>query len=251
MVYASFGRRTFVENFKQVIAMTHIRLLRPLTLPIGALAMLVATVLAVPQAQAGPCASPSNWGSYVGSAACEIGNLQFSNFGFLAGGTNPPTAAAIGVATITTPGDEGFRFNPSMNVTGTQTTDALLTFEVTGLNGTLIDDLSIFFNGSFAGPGSTSFTESYCTISATQGCNVFSVTNPPANFTKHIDIAPVNHLWISKDIIASGGGAGGQASISDVRNTFSHPVPEPASLALLGVALLGAGVITRRRRKSM
>ncbi len=52
-----------------------------------------------------------------------------------------------------------------MNVTGSATTDALLKFVVQGLNGNLIDDLSIFFNGSFTAPGGTSFTETYCTMS--------------------------------------------------------------------------------------
>ncbi len=216
-------------------------------------AIIAATVFVSPQAQAAiACPSPSNWGVYSGPpslAPCDIGNLEFSQFGFSPGGNQPPTAAQIGVTTIGTPGNEGFNFNPAFNVVNGAITDAALRFVVTGLNGTLIDDLSIDFNGSFAGGGSTSFTETYCTISFSTGCNVFSVTNPPPNFAHHIDITPTTTLWITKDIIANSGGEGGNAAISVVENQFSNTrVPEPASLAIFGAALAGLGLIRRRRK---
>jgi len=210
---------------------------------------LSAIIFASPQAQAAACTS-GTWASYLGLASCTIGNLQFSDFSFLAGGNTGVTAAQIGVAPITTSGDEGFEFNPAFNVTGTQISDAKLDFKVTALSGT-ISDLSIFFNGAFSGTGSTSFSETYCTTSFTTGCNVFQVTNPPTDLSKTIDIAPVTALFITKDINASGGGTG-QASVSDVKNQFSQHVPEPASLAIFGTALAGLGLVgLRRRRKTL
>lgn len=181
-----------------------------------------------------------NYGQYINpSITCATNNLQFSQFTFLAGGTNPPTAASIGVTPIDILGNEGFTFNPAFNVTNGQSEDALLKFEVSGLNGTLISDVGIGFDGSFQGAGSSSFTETYCTDGFGLGtCHTFSVTNPPSILNKEIDISPITHLFISKDFnVTAPAGTGNQASISTASNQFSSATPEPSEIEMLSLGM--------------
>jgi hypothetical protein len=210
--------------------------------------MLVAALVMASAAMAAvSCPSPSTYDQYSGppSITCDINNLEFSSFGFLAGGTVKPTAAQIGVLTITTPNNEGFQFNPAINAANGATSDAVLTFEVSGLNGTLINDLFISFNGDPGTGGATSFVETYCTGDFNTGCNQFSVTNPPGNsLSQHIDIAPTTHLFITKDFGVTAG-ANSVASISKVVNQFSN-VPEPSQI---GILLVSMGGIFFARRK--
>jgi len=57
--------------------------------------------------------------------------------------------------------------------------------------------------------------------------------------------ATADPIWIFKDINANG------SSISEVNQVYtSSTVPEPMTLSMMGVGLLGLGLISRRRKKS-
>lgn len=199
------------------------------------------------------------------ATGCTIDNLDFSDFQYNPGGSNPVAASSIGVGLITTLGNEGFDFNPAIGpISGSnQTTSADIQFEIKGLNGDTIDDLGIFFNGTQIGSGGTGFSETFYTAPPSLGgkqiacnppspCDPFQVTNPPPNLTNEVVFAtPVSSLYVVKDIGGCNGCTGsgmGQYKISDVGNTFSNTVPEPAYTALLLAGLLGLGWLRKRHQ---
>ncbi len=70
-------------------------------------------------------------------------------------------------------------------------------------------------------------------------------------FADAIQFAPQLSIRVTKDIVLDsfliGGGPGGSARITFIEQRFTV-VPEPSTLAFLGIGLTGVGVIGRRRR---
>src|SRR5205814_5552611 len=89
----------------------------------------------------------------------------------------------------------------------------------------------------------------HCTPSG--AINLLTVDTAGAiQLTDHVVFAPTGSLSVTKDISVNGNL--GTASISRVDDTFSQtPIPEPASLAIFGVALAGLGLIRRRRKETV
>lgn len=212
------------------------------------------------------CPTGTSFASYnpnppgsVASITCVTDNLQFSQFGFTStssGGVITPTPSSISV-TVEDPAvtsgldGPGFNFNPGFSVGPGQTEDAAISFEVTALNGTSINDLFIFFNGSVSNPpggANTHYSETYCTGGFNTGCNVFAVNDPPANLSQLITIPNTTTLYITKDFTVTGG-TNGSAGISSVVNEFSSPVPEPREIGLLLFAMVGL-VLAHRKIKA-
>jgi hypothetical protein len=138
-----------------------------------------------------------------------------------------------------------FTFNPNLN--GAGAIDTLLDFEVHTIDGRpLITDLEIFSSAT----GIVNDNVEVCNNPSNMAClNKLVLTtvplSPPAGGMFNFAFAPQSTIFVQDDISVPQGATG---NISSLTKQISQ-VPEPASLAILAVSLLGMGAAFRRHRR--
>ena len=178
------------------------------------------------------------------------GNVTFNNFTScsVVGGVSL-TCAQIDVSAHTsvsppdpTSGDPGIRIQAAFNA-GTTTEDVVFQYDA-HVTGGLIHDASMYFNGTAV----SSVTEDIYNLANGDLIGQFAVSSPgspTASITLSEDAADIR---VIKDI-GLNFSSPGPTVISIVDQQFNQTtVPEPASLALLGVGLLALGVGRHRRK---
>jgi len=120
------------------------------------------------------------------------------------------------------------------NVTGANITDAQLTATL-AISPANTTGLASVIEAIYSGGGPP--------VTGQQLATLYTQTNPPGPEITNATFGPQTEITVDKNIEAHGGSTG--ASISSVSQLFSTSIPEPTSLALLGIGL--SGLFTLRR----
>lgn len=175
-----------------------------------------------------------------------VGDKLFSNFGI--SGYNASNISVEGIEEDG--GDYGIQFQGGFIATNNSLMDVHLTYQVNVEDsGSLISGANLSFNGAVVGPGGglAEVVESvYTNTGYLYGQMVVSTTETMSQLSTNMVISPPQpQLNIDKDVedIAL---TLSYASISTINQSFAQ-VPEPSTIILVGMGLLGVWGLRRRR----
>jgi hypothetical protein len=186
--------------------------------------------------------SNGNYTTVSNPAAGEL--IKFSSFGYVQATGAPPAASGVHMTPFTLPpppGQTGIQFSGAFNAPAGVTNDWVLTYTVTELTpgAKLTDAYSSIVGSNNGGTGVISVSETFTTMTGVPIGTLAVGIGGALPATANLNFATgYTTILVTKDIDVIGGSLG--ASLSVIQQGYSSSaVPEPASLALLGIGMTG------------
>jgi hypothetical protein len=187
-------------------------------------------------------------------ASIQVGDLLFDSFSYLQTG-DMPAATGVTVSPFTAvSGDNGLQFQGAFtDLPGNQGSDALITYRVTALT----PGASIIGAGLsgvptvLGGTGTISATESFLPTNVTDTMSIFATSPGTSQLNNNLEIAGVTSLNVQDSVLAFAvDGVPGMSFFTPTFHTVTTPIPEPASITLVGMAVATLAWRRVRRKKS-
>jgi hypothetical protein len=179
--------------------------------------------------------------------------LTFSNFSFSSSSMPPGSAIAasqLNVNAFTIGNETGFSLNGTMSAPVGVLVDVSISYVVTAPAGeSLTDAFLSTAGGNSGGTGSYSVDETLVNAANFAPIGSLHASSPTGASSDLINFTGVQSIIVTKDIFLNGGTNG--ETLSVVTQAFSSgSVPEPSSIALLGIGISGFLAFRRFFKKS-